>query len=196
MGRRDPRVDSYIRQAAEFARPILEEIRTRVHAACPGVDETIKWGVPHFDYRGPLCRMAAFKQHCTFGFWKDALMVADQAERGREAMGRGRITRTSDLPPARVFREHVRKAMALNENAVKVPRRAPRAEVPVPKYMADALARNRKARETFGRFPPSHRREYVEWIADAKTEPTRMRRLDQAIAWMVEGKPRNWKYMR
>jgi hypothetical protein len=59
-----------------------------------------------------------------------------------------------------------------------------------------ALAKNRKARETFEGFSPSHRREYVEWIAEAKGDDTRKRRIATAIEWLSEGKPRNWKYMR
>lgn len=196
MGRTDPRVDAYIEKSAEFA-SVLAEIRERVHAACPEVDETIKWGVPHFDYKGPMCGMAAFKQHCTFGFWKASLVMGDAAQNA-EAMGHfGRITRVADLPPRKLFREYMRRAMAVNEAGVKVPRPAKpsRAPLPVPDDLMGALRKNRKALATFEGFSPSHRREYVEWITEARTDATRARRLEQAVAWLAEGKPRHWKYL-
>jgi len=198
MGRKDPRVDEYIAKSADFARPILTELRARVHAACPGVEETMKWSVPHFDYKGMLAGMAAFKQHCAFGFWKASLVMGGAAK-ADDAMGHfGRITRVSDLPPKKVFRDYVRKAMALNDAGVKVERaaKAPKRAVTAPGYITAALGKNKKALATFDAFSPSHRREYVQWITEARTDATRTRRLDQAIEWIAEGKPRNWKYMK
>jgi uncharacterized protein YdeI (YjbR/CyaY-like superfamily) len=198
MGTRDRRVDAYIGKSAEFARPILARLREDVHASCPGVVETIKWGMPAFDYEGLLCGLAAFKRHCTFGFWKHALVVGDDPK-AEEAMGSfGRITSVADLPPRSVFRRYVRKAMRLNEQGVKLPREKARRKRPIPMHpaMKQALAANRKAATTFDAFPPSHRREYLEWIAEAKQEATRARRIAQAVEWLAEGKPRNWKYMK
>src|SRR5215218_2360106 len=95
MGSRDPRVDAYIVKAAPFARPILMRIRK----GCPSVEETMKWSFPHFDYKGMLCGMAAFKQHCTFGFWKASLLEGSIGSRAKDAMGQfGRITSVDDLP--------------------------------------------------------------------------------------------------
>lgn len=200
MGTRDPRVDAYIAKSAEFARPILTHIRETVHAACPEVEETIKWGFPHFMYKGMLCAMASFKQHCTFNFWKGSLVVPDGAAKGREAMGQfGRITALSDLPSKKVLTGYIKTAMKLNDAGVKSPTRSkPKVKqaVVVPEILAAALRRNKKARETFEGFSPSNQREYVEWITEAKSEETRKRRLNTAIEWMAEGKPRNWKYMR
>lgn len=198
MGKKDPRVDEYIAKSADFARPILTELRDRVHAACPGVEETMKWSVPHFDYKGMMASMAAFRQHCAFGFWKASLVMGGAAK-GDDAMGHlGRITRVSDLPPKKVFRDYVRKAMALNDAGVKVEKaaKAPKGAVNVPGYVTAALGRNKKALAAFEAFSPSHRREYVQWITEARTDATRTRRLEQAIEWIAEGKPRNWKYMK
>jgi hypothetical protein len=197
MGRKDPRVDAYIEKSAEFARPILTHIRDVVHDACPDVEETIKWSFPHFDYKGMLCSMASFKEHCAFGFWKGALILDGQA-RSTEAMGQfGRITTMGDLPDRKTLREYVRRAVALNESGVKVERapRTPKKAIAVPAYFTAAVKKNRKALATFEGFSPSHRREYVEWVTEAKNDETRKRRLEQAVVWMAEGKPRNWKYM-
>jgi uncharacterized protein YdeI (YjbR/CyaY-like superfamily) len=205
MGTRDPRVDAYIANAAEFARPILEHLRAVVHAACPDVEETMKWRFPHFMYRGMLCSMAAFKQHCTFGFWKGALLfdgAGASADGGAEsAMGQfGRITSLTELPSKRTLAGYVKRAMQLNEDgaAVSKPRRAPKPEAVVPDDLAQALARkqHRTARQTFEAFSPSHRREYIEWITEAKGEATRLKRLATTLEWLAEGKPRNWKYLR
>lgn len=197
MGTRDPRIDAYIAKSADFAKPILTWLRATVHTACPAVEETMKWSSPHFMYEGMLCGMAAFKSHCAFGFWKASLILEN--ERNKEAMGHfGRITSLDDLPPRKVLIGYIKKAMELNEKGIKAPtrtKRAPKPEAAVPKDMAGALAKNKKARAAFDNFSKSHRREYVEWITEAKTEATRERRLETAIGWMAEGKSRNWKYI-
>ena len=197
MGKKDPRVDAYIAKAADFAKPILEEIRARVHASCPAVEETMKWSVPAFDYKGPLCGMAAFKKHCIFGFWKSPLVLGERGPADNPMGFREKLTSVKDLPPKSEFRANIKKAMELNDQGIKVPRaaRAPKAAIKVPAYFAAAVKKNKKAQAAFDAFSPSHRREYLEWITEAKTEATRTRRVTQAIEWMAEGKPRNWKYM-
>jgi Uncharacterized protein conserved in bacteria len=195
MGKRDPRVDAYIAKSGDFAKPILLHLREVVHEACPDVEESIKWSMPHFDYHGILCGMASFKEHCAFNIWKGSLIVGGGA---REAMGNfGRITRVSDLPPKKTITGYIKQAMKLREDGVKNPARAkPRkkSEVAVPTELASALKKNKKAATAFEGFPPSHKREYAEWISDAKREETRKRRVDTAVEWMAEGKSRNWKY--
>jgi uncharacterized protein YdeI (YjbR/CyaY-like superfamily) len=200
MGTRDARVDAYIARSAEFARPILEHIRAVVHAACPDVDETMKWSFPHFDYKGMLCSMAAFKEHCAFGFWKGELIVPKGGGEAETGMGHfGKITRLSDLPSKKVLTGYIKEAMRLNDEGVKSPSRskpkAPKPQLAIPDDLARALSANDAARATFDKFSPSHRREYIEWITEAKTQATRTKRLETAVEWMAEGKPRNWKYM-
>ena len=194
MGARDPRVDAYIARSADFAKPILERLRESVHSAVPQAEETLKWGAPYFEYKGPLCGMAAFKRHCAFVFWKDTLVVENPSD---EAMGQlGRIESLDDLPPKKTLNAWLKKAVKLNEKGVKAPRsvRPPKPAVEVPADLKSALAKNPGARAAFGGFSPSHRREYVEWIEEAKREETRKKRLTQAIEWMAEGRSRNWKY--
>jgi uncharacterized protein YdeI (YjbR/CyaY-like superfamily) len=197
MGKRDPRVDAYIAKAPEFAKPILAHIRYVVHDACPGVEEDLKWSTPSFMYKGILCGMAAFKQHATFGFWKHDLVTGSPRVEG--SMGFGRLTTVSDLPPKKALAAYVKKAAALNDAGIK-PARTPMRGKPKPPAKAPAelvaaLKKNRKAQATFDAFSPSAKREYIEWITDAKSEDTRARRLEIAVKWMAEGKHRNWKYM-
>ena len=154
--------------------------------------------MPTFEYRGILCHMVAFKQHCSFGFWNGELLLG-ASSRNAEAMGDfGRVTALVDLPTNAWIKSLVKQAMKLNEDGVKrAPRRsAPKKELPVPRDLATALAKSRKAGATFSAFPPGQRREYIEWLEEAKTETTRARRLGQATEWMAEGKSRNWKYMK
>lgn len=197
MPSHDPRVDAYIAAAADFARPILLEIRARVHAACPRVEETIRWGMPSFTHAGGiLCGMAAFKRHVSFGYWKHALVMGD-AE--RDGMGSyGKLASLRDLPPKARMRTDLGKAMELNEGGVKPQRRkpAPKPAPEVPGELAAALEQHKAAKAAFDGFAPSHRREYIEWIVEARREDTRARRIAQAIEWMGEGKRRNWKYER
>jgi uncharacterized protein YdeI (YjbR/CyaY-like superfamily) len=197
VGKKNPRVDEYIAKAPAFAKPILVEIRERVHAACPDVEETIKWRQPSFEYKGLMCGMAAFKEHCVFGYWKAPLVLGAAAE-GANAMGyRDKITSVADLPSKRAFRAHVRKAMELNEAGITLERpvKERKPEIVVPADLAAAVKKNKKAQATFDQFSPSHRREYIEWVTEAKTDATRATRLQQTVEWLAEGKPRNWKYM-
>ncbi len=162
--------------------------------------ETIKWGMPAFDYKGPLCGMAAFKQHTTFGFWKSSLVFSADDKYARSPNGMaafGKMTSLADLPPTRALLGYIRKAAALNEDGVKIERkRTTRKPLPVPPVLAAALRQNRTAKSAFDAMPPSHRREYNEWVGDAKTDETRARRVAQAVQWIAEGKSRNWKYAR
>ncbi len=210
MGKRDARVDAYIAKSADFAKPILRHLRATVHEACPDVEEAMKWSFPHFLYRGMLCSMAAFKEHCAFNFWKGDIVLGPKGGRAGTAMGQfGRITRLADLPSKRVLAGHVRKAMQLNEEGAKprwlLARNAKRAAkarggatppARTPADLAAALKANAKARAAFAGFPPSHRREYVEWITGAKRAETRARRLATAVRWIAQGKSLRWKYER
>ena len=198
MGKRDPSVDTYIESSADFAKPILNYLRETVHAAVPDVEEAMKWSFPHFMYKGMLCSMASFKQHCAFGFWKGSLVL--NGNQTRDAMGHlGRITTLRDLPSKKALTGYIREAAALNDQGVKVARQPMRATprpLNVPTDLAGALEKNKQAKSAFDAFPPSHKREYVEWITDAKSDDTRTRRLTTAIEWMAKGKSRNWKYER
>ena len=197
MGKRDPKVDTYIKKAAPFARPILTEFRDIVHASCPEVEEAMKWSFPHFVYTGMLCSMASFTRHAAFGFWKGSLVTGGPKQ--ADAMGHfGRVTKRSDLPSRAVLAGFVKRAAALNDQGVKVARAPKSAPTPVrvPADLSAALKKHAGARTGFAGLSPSHKREYIEWITTAKTDDTRARRLAQAIEWMAEGKSRNWKYER
>lgn len=196
-------IDSYIKKSAEFSKPVLNHLRELVHSACPEVEEKMKWSFPHFDYKGEMmCSMAAFKQHCAFGFWKASLMKNSQKlfeKYGKTAMGHlGQIKNLKDLPPDKVLIAGIKEAMKLNDAGVKILKSKPvtKEDINTPDYFMTALRKNKKALETFQSFSASHVREYVEWITDAKTESTRNKRIDTALEWLSEGKSRNWKYIK
>jgi uncharacterized protein YdeI (YjbR/CyaY-like superfamily) len=194
---KNPAVDAYIAKSADFARPILKRLRALMHKACPKVEETMKWGVPHFEYKGVIAGMAAFKQHTAFGFWKRRLMKdpAGFFSKGESGMGGRKIRSLDELPSDTVLLGYIREAVALNEQGSKVPRSTRRKPpVKTPPYLTAALKKNAKARKTFEGLSPSQQREYVEWLIDAKQDATRERRLATAIEWMAQGKTRNWKY--
>lgn len=195
----DPRIDAYIAKARPFAQPILTRIRKAVHAGCPGVTETMKWSMPAFEYKGPLVGMAAFKAHCALAFWKASLMKTLPTDVGTDAMGEfGRLESLDDTPSQAALVKMVKEAAALNDAGIKAERKktAPKPPPKAPPYMLAALKKNKKAHAAWQQFPPSHQREYIQWITEAKTEETRLRRLDTAVAWIAEGKGRNWKYAR
>jgi uncharacterized protein YdeI (YjbR/CyaY-like superfamily) len=198
MGKKDPRVDSYLSNSADFAKPILTHLRQLVHRACPEVEETIKWGSPFFMYHGMLCNMASFKQHCAFGFWQPEL----RSEFGQsESAGQlGRITSVKDLPKDSDMVRYIKEAAKANEAKEKSPAKAkPKEEkkpLKIPAYFTAALKKNKKALTSFGKFSYSKQKEYVDWLDGAKTDATREKRLETALEWIAEGKERNWKYAR
>lgn len=194
---RDPRIDAYIERQGEFARPILERLRASVHAACPECEETLKWNAPAFMYKGSiLAQMAAFKAHAMFGFWQGK-KVTGETPKEREAMGSfGKLTSIADLPNAKTMTALVQKAMALVDSGEKAPRplKHPKPPLEVPPDLKAAFAGNEAARATFDGFPTSARRDYLDWLADAKRPETRAKRLAQTVEWLAEGKRRHWKY--
>lgn len=201
MKQYDERVDAYIEKSAPFAQEILKHIRNVVHQASPLINETIKWGFPHFDYKATICSMAGFKAHCAFGFWKASLMKDPYQLFGdkREAMGHlGRLESLADLPSDKILTEYILEALRIDETGLKVKKiaTATKAEIPMPNYFEIALVNNPKAKQQFDNFSPSHRREYLEWVTTAKTEATQLKRMATAIAWLTDGKSLNWKYQK
>lgn len=206
MSERNPRVDAYIAKSAEFAQPILQHVRDLVHKGCSDVMEEIKWGRPFFLYAGViLCNISAFKEHCSIGFWGAEMGKVLRTEGALQdgAMGSfGRITSLKDLPTDKKFVAYVKQAasfvdqgrgetfMAASRRVVK----APRAAVEAPPEFTAALKKNKIAAKVFEAFSPGCKREYLEWIAEAKRPETRERRIAHAVEWIAEGKQRNWKY--
>jgi uncharacterized protein YdeI (YjbR/CyaY-like superfamily) len=205
---RNPKVDAYIEKAQPFAKAILLHLRKAIHAGCPQVEETIKWSMPFFEYRGTiLCNMSAFKEHCRFGFWGLEISAALRKEgvvREGGASTLGRITSVESLPPEKKLAGWVAQAAALIESGQERSPVAARTRTAKPARTAlktppdfnRALAKNKKAAATFAAFSPSCRREYIEWIVEAKRTETREQRIATALDWIAEGKQRNWKYQK
>jgi len=203
MGKKDKRIDAYISKATPFAKPILTKLRELIHKGNPDVEETIKWGMPSFNYKGPFCSFASFKEHAVFGFWKYQLIkdpkgyLQEISNKGGNAMGNfGRIKNLKDLPSDKVLINFVKQAKKLNDDGVKIPAKLkkPKVDLVIPDYFTNALMKNKKVQEEFDNFSYSHKKEYVEWITEAKSEETRKKRIGTAIEWISERKSRNWKY--
>jgi uncharacterized protein YdeI (YjbR/CyaY-like superfamily) len=185
---RNKQVDTYIAKSPAFAQPILTKLRTLFHKAVPQLEEQIKWGIPSFERHGNLAMTAAFKQHVRWGFWKAKLI------KGAPSMGGAKLTSVKELPPDKTIIAWTKQAAALNESGVQAPNRAKKPAPKLPRDLAAAVKKHPKAAATYKEFSPSCQREYVEWITDAKQAETRQRRIDQTIAWLSQGKKRNWKY--
>jgi len=200
MAGKDPRIDAYIAKAAPFAKPVLRHVRKLVHTGCPEVEETMKWSMPHFEYHGIMFGMAAFKEHCSIGFWKGELIIGKRAGSDGGMGHFGRVTSLKDLPSDERFVEYVWKAAELNRQGIKNPAdlkpKSARPELTIPEYLRAALRRNKMAAATFNGFSYTNKKEYLDWITEAKREETRSKRLQTAIAWMAQGKLRNWKYLK
>jgi uncharacterized protein YdeI (YjbR/CyaY-like superfamily) len=204
MPKSDQRIDAYIKKSGAFAQPILMHLRKLIHKACPEVEETLKWGMPHFQNEGAIiCSMAAFKAHCAFGFWKAAIMrdpekilhIADKHSMGHL----DKIMTLKDLPKDTVLISYIRQAAQMNKEKIKLPQREkalrPKKST-IPSIFAEALLKNKKAKQHFDAFSDSKKYEYIEWITQAKTDITRKARIETSIEWLREGKSRNWKYIK
>jgi uncharacterized protein YdeI (YjbR/CyaY-like superfamily) len=199
----DSRIDTYISKSATFAQPILLHLRSLIHKSCPDVTETIKWGMPNFDYKGKiLCNFAAFKQHCAFNFWLGSVMqtvkeFSPSADREAAMGDLGKIKSLADLPPDKLFLKALKEAQDLIDKGIALPKKSkddiPK-EIVVPGYFSNVLKRNKKAFDVFNKFSYSNKKEYVDWITEAKTEATRENRIATALEWLAEGKTRMWKY--
>ena len=199
MGARDTRIDTYISSSADFARPILTYLRDLIHEACPDVEETMKWSRPHFLYKGMLCAISAFKEHCC--------LASGIGARHRKRHGRQRKRNGS------VWTDHPALGSPLQKGSHRVRPRGdetercwgeipladagesrPRRSWSFPTIWPVRTGGNPRAHATFENFSTSKKREYVEWLTEAKTPATRARRLETAVEWIAEGKSRNWKY--
>lgn len=194
------RVTAYIDKAQPFAQQVLKHIRALVHKTNKEVEEKMKWGMPHFDYKGMYCGIASMKEHCAFGFWKASLLKdpGNYLVRGENSgMGSfGKIKSLADLPPDKVLIDFINQAKELNDADIKVAAR-PKTETTIhetPEIMIKALKRNQKANAAFQNLSPGKRKEYIEWIAGAKTDLTKEKRLATMLEWVQEGKSLNWRY--
>ena len=200
MKKYNPLVDEYIDKSQDFAKPILHYIREIVHEFCPDAEETIKWKFPTFMYKGKiLCSMVSFKQYCSMGFWlHDEMQTIKNLETDVEKItmfSLGKITKLEDLPSKPQLKKIILEAMDLTDMGVKLKKAAPsKVEIKIPEYFKNALNQNKKVHEIFEKASPSFRKEYINWIVDAKTEATRNKRMEQAMEWIAEEKGRNWKY--
>lgn len=197
----NPKVNEYIAKSADFAKPVLEYLREVIHETCPDVEEIIKWGYPHFDYKGDMmCILGSFKNHCSFSLYKAPLMtdpkIADSVKAGKKMGYMDKVKSMSDLPSRETLVAYIKEAMTLNENGIrkeKVKSDAPKI-IEAPDYFLEKLAADPKAKEIFESKSASFRKEYIIWITDAKTEATRDKRIEQSLEWIAEGKSRFWQY--
>lgn len=195
------KVDEYIEKSQDFAKPILQHIREIVHEICPDTEEAIKWKFPTFMYKGKiLCSMVSFKHYCSLGFWlHDEMKTLKNIETDVEKTNMfslGKITKVEDLPSKSLLKKMILEAMELTDMGVTLKKAAPsKTETEVPDYFQNALKQNQEALKVFTKGSPSFRKEYINWLTEAKTEATRNKRMEQAVEWISEGKARNWKYM-
>ncbi|MFY8020972.1 MAG: YdeI/OmpD-associated family protein [Bacteroidia bacterium] len=199
---RDPKIDMYIEQAQEFAKPILSYIRELIHEACPGVKESIKWGMPAFDYKGPLIVMGSFKKHLAINFWKAQLMADSEKVfvHAGESMGTlGKISSMNQLPPREILLAYLYEAIDLNENGIKIdkPKNTEKPkEIPIPNDLLQALNASPMAMNNFQEMSVSRRNEYINWVIEAKREVTRIARIEKTVLQVLENKSRDWKYLK
>ncbi len=204
MAQYDPAVEAYIDNSADFAKPILLHVRKLIHKTCPTVEEAIKWGIPHFDYKGGImCMLAAYKGHCSFTFHKAPNMRDKRLKESLQVKAiqryMGKLTTLADLPADKELVAYIKEAMVINETGAKTTKPAKikpasTAVTEAPDYFTKMLAADAKASKIFNEQSPSFRKNYIVWITDAKTDATRQKRIEQSLEWIAQGKGRFWQY--
>lgn len=200
MAKKDPRIDEYIKNAKPFAQPILKHLRKLIHEIVPEVEETVKWGMPAFEYKGPIFSMASFKEHCAFAFWKSPLMKDAELFRNNKGEGGmgdlGKVKSVEDLPGDKLMKQYLLEAKRINDQGIKLEKKKPRSseEPEIHPEFEKQLKKNKGAFSFFKSSSPSCRKEYINWINEAKRDETRNTRIATAVEWLSEGKGKNWKY--
>jgi uncharacterized protein YdeI (YjbR/CyaY-like superfamily) len=160
------------------------------------VEETLKWSMPAYTLGGKIVLItASFKAHMALNFWRGQELRGEFAK--AEAMGQfGKIASMEDLPPDAELDRLIREAAELAATA-PAPRKVkhePKPPAELHPEFAAALDANPKAKAVLDAFPPSAQRDYLDWIAEAKQDVTRAKRIATAIEWLSAGKRRHWKY--
>ncbi len=201
MAKLNSKVTEYIAKSADFAKPILNHLREIIHSTCPDVEEDIKWGTPHYGYKGDhLVMMAGFKNHCSFSLYKAEMMkdkaIQDSLKAGKKFGFMDKVKSLDELPAKKILVAYIKEAMAINEQGIKkvITKSAKPKVVEMPDSFAKALKANVKANKVFTEKSDSFRKEYIVWIADAKTDETRQKRIEQSLEWIADGKGRFWQY--
>lgn len=201
MAQLNSKVDEYIAKSEGFAKPILEYLRQIIHETCPDAAEDIKWGTPHYSYKGDhLCMIAGFKNHYSFSLYKAEFMkdkeIAESVKAGKKFGYMDKLKSVSELPSKEVLVSFLKEAMTINENGIK--KEKPISDKPkvieTPDYLTEALNANKQAKEVWESKSDSYRKDYLVWIIDAKTDATRQKRIEQSLEWIAEGKGRFWQY--
>lgn len=200
------KIDKYIADAPEYARPIMEKLRKAVHKGCPQAEEAIKWGCPYFMYQGKLfCGMAAFKKHVGFGFWNSKDMddpegLFESGTGKKASMCNAHFHAVKELPTQKVLVDYVKQSKKLTDAELsksKPAKKAAKKKVAVPKTPADlssAFKTNKTAKSYFDSLAPSHRRDFLQWILDAKRDATREKRVNETVKLLKAKKTLHWKY--
>ncbi|MEO9802317.1 MAG: YdeI/OmpD-associated family protein [Reichenbachiella sp.] len=192
------KIDAYLTTVSSEHRPVLELIRKTVNAVDDRIQEDWKWRAPCFSLEGLVCWFVAFKSHVGLNFFKGALIEDIHnafVESEDEDKGNRMIHfKSIDEVKVKVIQDYVKQAVLLNEQGIKIdfPKRK---TLETPDYLIEALNKNKKAKDVFESFTDAQRKDYIEWLVEAKREETRNKRMTQAIEWIAEGKTRNWKYM-
>lgn len=199
MSNHNKKVDEYIFKMADFAKPILTHLRQIIFETCPDVEEDIKWGIPHYGYKGDhLVMMAGFKQHCSFSLYKAELMkdkmIQESVKAGKKFGYMDKVKDLSELPNKKVLTAYIKEAMELNSSGISKPKVVKeKVEVVAPKEFIEALEQDKIAFSVYESKSPSFRKNYIIWIADVKTDETRQKRITQSLEWIREGKDRFWQ---
>jgi len=189
-------IDEAFSKFTGFQKEYCNHLRKLIHKAMPDVKEDWKWG-PNFNVNGMVCGVWGFKDHVKLVFFKGSAMKDTYKlfNQGKENEGNRSINFSSaDKIDDKKIIEYLKEAAEINRKGIKLVKKE--IKVVMPAILVKALNKDKASKTYFESLAPSHRRDYADYISQAKQEETQLRRLDKVMEMLTDKRTLNDKYMK
>lgn len=195
MNEASENITAYIEKATPEFKEVMIALRSVLNNPNFDIKEDWKWGAPNFNNEGMICWLAHFRNHVGMNFFKGTLIKDKynlfthyREEKGNRQL---KFSDINQIIPEQI-EYYIEEAIKLNQENIKVVKKE--IDTSLPLDLETELNNNPKAKMFFESLAPSYKRDYIEWIEEAKREATRTKRLATTMEWLSEGKKKNWKY--
>jgi hypothetical protein len=191
------RINLYIAELPDWQRKHLVRVRQLIHSTEERIEEAWRGNAPHFDHQGSLIGMHAFKSCVSIWFHKGASLkdghgLFKLTEKDAEREVRKYKIHEGESINEKAFLDLLKQALKVNAAQAGGAETKPTSRaLVVPSDMEQVLRKDEQAWAQWEGLAASHKREYVEWITDAKQDETRKRRLAKALEMIRDGQAKN-----